>query len=174
MSNDTTVNVTNIYVFQSVYESLGMGQVPPGTTPDNAVKAILEQLKKNVAQDWPGSFPPYDDSQVDMGVMQPWSDNIPGSAPQCVIDQITGDFNSWDLPNDQAMIKQMAQEITEHIGAQVGTTETFDGKKRLGGTVEIFWRVAYATGPVVDNPLTLGIFYSFCAVTSLQARQARR
>jgi hypothetical protein len=164
MSNTTNVTVVNVYVLQPVYDSLNMGPIPPGTTPDAATASILAKLRTSVTTNWPAAWPAYDDTQVDAGIMQPWSGNVGGSAPQCVVDQITLDFNSWSFPNDGAMITQMAKEITEQVSASGGNTGVFDGKARRGAATTLYWRVSYTTGIAIDNPETLGVFYGFCAV----------
>ena len=164
MSSTTNVTVINVRILQPVYDSLNMGQIPSGTTPDSATAAILTKIKNNVTADWPSAWPAFDSTQVDSGIMQPWSGNVPGTAPKCVTDQITLDFNSWSFPNDQAMIKQMAEEVTEQVGASGGNWGVFSGKARRGAASTIYWRVGYTTGIVIDNPETLGVFYGFAAV----------
>jgi hypothetical protein len=124
----------------------------------------LNKLKSSLANNWPSSWPSYDDTQVDSGIMEPWSGNVSGSAPQCVTDQITLDFNSWSFPNDQAMITQMAKEITQQISASGGNTGVFSGKARRGASTTLYWRVSYTTGIAIDDPETMGVFYGFCAV----------
>ncbi len=164
MSSSANVTVINVNLLQPVYNSLNMGQIPAGTTPDAATAQILKTLRNSLADNWPTTWPAFDVSQADAGIMQPWSENVAGSAPKCVTDQITLDFNAWSFPNDPAMVTQMAKEITEQIGASGGNTGVFSGKARRGAASTMYWRVGFTTGIVIDDPFTLGVFYAFCGV----------
>jgi hypothetical protein len=168
--NTTIVNVNQL---APAYQSLGLGPIPPGTTAADGVAAVETKLKANLATSWTGAnFPTLPSFQQDVGLMGPWSSNVSGTAPACLVQQITQDFNSWSLPNDQTTINQMATQITTEISANGGITGTFLGRSRLGGSEEIDWGVAFTTGVIVDNPEENGIIYAFGAVLNVTAAEA--
>lgn len=163
MSSSSSVTVINVQNFQPLYDSLNLGPVPPGTTPDALVAKALKAIGDSLSVNWPEPWPPFDSTQVDTSIMQPWGGVVAGSAPKCVTDKITLDFKAWGFPVDQTMITQMAQEVTQHVVDSAGLPGVFNGKARRGSTT-LFWRVAYNTGIVADDPETQGIYYGFCAV----------
>jgi hypothetical protein len=158
------VNVTN---FQPAYTNLGLGPIPAGTTVDSAVFAIQNKLKENLEKSWPKKYDPFTAEQEDSAIMTPWKDNIPGTAPQCVLDTINLDFEAWGLPVDPKTITLMAKEITQQISNHGGTYGTFYGKNQIAGSETIQWGLGFTTAVVVDKPEQIGIIYSFSAVLSL-------
>ena len=163
MSSSTSVTIVNINSFQPLYNSLNLGPIPPGTTPDAAVQKALKAIAAALSEDWPTGWPAFDSTQVNSSIMQPWKEVAPGTAPKCVVDAVTLDFKSWGMPVDEKMITQMAQEITQQVVNKAGSPGVVDGKARRGSTT-LYWRVSFNTGIVVDDPETLGIYYGFCAV----------
>jgi hypothetical protein len=164
MSSSVSItNNINNPTMQGTYNSLGLGPIPAGTTADAAVTAVEKVLFKNLQTGWPSTAAPYDPTQQDSGIMGPWSDNVAGTAPPCVVQQVTLDFNSWGLPNDPPTISAIGSEITQQISDNGGLTGVFYGKQRLGGSETIYWGVGFATGVIVDSPEEFGIIYVFAA-----------
>ena len=163
-SSSSTVVIITSPTTQNTYQQLGLGPLPPGTLADAAVAAIEKVLVKQLSTNWPANFAAYDSSQQDQGIMGPWSANRAGSAPACVIQQITSDFNEWGLPNDPGTVSGMGSEITQQIADNGGLTGTFYGKHRLGGAETIYYGVGFGTAAIADNPEVLGIIYVFAAV----------
>jgi hypothetical protein len=161
------VTVTNINVnvnnFQQAYTDLGLGPIPAGTKLDVAVPAIFAKLGTLLQTGWPANFGTYIASQEDSAIMSPWTANVGGTAPQCVIDAITLDFTSWALPVDSNTITLMAKEITQQIVNKGGDTGTFYGRTVLAGSEMMYWGVAFTTAIVVDSPEQTGILYAFTA-----------
>jgi hypothetical protein len=121
-------------------------------------------LKKGISSNWPSAFPTYASYPEDSAIMAPWKDNVGGSIPKCVVDAITQDFTSWDLPVDTATIRNMAKQITQEVANNGGSTGTFFGKSQLGGAATLYWGVGFATAPVVNSPEEMGIIYAFSAL----------
>ncbi len=160
----SSVSITNVYEMQPTFSQLGMGPVPAGITADAGVSLVQKQLFKNLSASWPATAPQYDPTQQDQGIMGPWTDNVGGTAPPCVVQAITTDFNAWSLPVDTGTVNEMAQQITQEISNNGGLTGQFFGKTRLGGSETLYWGVGYATGPIQDSPEVLGVIYVFAAV----------
>jgi hypothetical protein len=163
----SSVSVTQINVdvnnLQPAYSALGMGSVPAGTTIANGVAAIEKVLIANLASGWPAAFAPYLSYQMADGIMEPWTANVPGSAPACVTQQLINSFNGWQLPYSTTAINQIAIEITQQIGSNGGQAGTFYGQTTLaGGGETLYWGVAYTTAVVVGPPdNSVGIIYAF-------------
>jgi hypothetical protein len=152
---------------QGSYTALGLGPIPPGTPVDAAVKTLEAALFKLLAASWPSTYPTYPSVQ-DSGVMGPWNSNAPGTAPPCVTQQMTLDFQSWGLPVDENAITLMAEEITQQISNNGGQAGTFYGQTRVGASETMYWAVGFATGAIVDGPPEeLGIIYTFVATLGL-------
>ncbi|MFZ6844160.1 hypothetical protein [Undibacterium sp. RuTC16W] len=169
MSTVQTTNINvNIINFQEAYTSLGMGTIPAGTSVANGVAAIEKALIANLMSKWPASYPASEPNQVDDGIMEPWSSNVAGTAPVCLVNQITTDFNSWQLPYNSDLLMQMGNEITTEIAANGGQTGYFYGQTSLAGSEKIYWGVAYATAVVIGPPSNAtGVIYAFSAVLGL-------
>jgi hypothetical protein len=165
----TEVKIINVNVnnFQAAYTNLGLGPIPAGTTLDSVVKDIKVKLTDNLEKSWPKKYEPYTAEQVDGAIMTPWKDNIPGTAPQCVLDAISLDFEAWGLPVDTKTITLMAKEITQQISNKGGEYGTFYGKSHIAAAETIQWGLSFVTAIVVDKPEQIGIIYSFSAVLSL-------
>jgi hypothetical protein len=169
MAVHSSVTIININEMQPMYASLGLGQIPAGTLADVAVLAVETQLTSNLAAEWTQAGRTSPGINVSSGIMGPWSADVGGTAPTCVVQQLTENFNDWSLPNDQSAISSIASEITENIAVNGGLPGTFLGLTREGGSEAVLWGVAYTTGVIVDNPLMLGVIYTFEAVLSLDA-----
>lgn len=165
-TNVTVINV-NVTNFQAAYTNLGLGPIPAGTTVSSAVSTILAKLRDNLQKDWPTRYEPFATEQEDGAIMTPWKDNVPGTAPKCVIDTINLDFEAWGLPVDDKTINLMAKEITQQISNHGGAYGTFYGKSRIAASETIQWGLGFTTAVVVDKPEQIGIIYSFSAVLSL-------
>jgi hypothetical protein len=165
----SSVTIINVTSMQPTYTALGLGPIPAGTLADAAVATVEKQLFKNLQASWPASAPTYDPTQQDSGIMGPWSGNVAGTAPPCVVQQITLDFNSWALPNDQNAITSMAEEITQQIQNNGGLSGQFYGKTRVGGSMTLYWAVGFGTGAIADNPEELGIIFVYSAALAVNA-----
>jgi hypothetical protein len=157
-------NVTNL---QPSYTSLNLGPIPAGTTTDQAAKTVRKALVDLMDTNWPATYPSVPSNQQDSGIMQPWADNVSGTAPACAVAQITTDFKAWSLPFDKNTFSAMAVQITTEIAAQGGDTGTFYGQTNISGSETIYWGVGYTTAVVIDDPETTGIIYSFRAVLGI-------
>lgn len=155
--------IVNANSVQPSLSALGEGTLPAGTTADAAVAIVENVLAKKLQGDWPSTYPDYETDQQDQGIMGPWNANVAGAAPQCVVQQLTGDFNAWELPSDDTTINAIATQITQEISSNGGLSGTFYGRTRVGGSETIYWGVAFATGAIQDNPEVLGIIYVFTA-----------
>jgi hypothetical protein len=165
-TNTTTVNVTNVTVMQAAYTEAGLGQIPAGTTPDAAVQGLETALFAAMQKGWPAGYGTYPTGNQTSGIAQPWSSNVAGTAPKCVVQAITQAFTGWGLPVDAATITLMAQTITQGIANNAGNFGTFPGLHRIGG-VTIYWSVGFVAAPVEDGPPSVnGIIYTFCATES--------
>lgn len=164
-TNNITVNVNN---FQPAYTALGLGTIPAGTSVANGVSTIEKALIASLMSSWPSTYPASAPNQTDDGIMEPWSANVSGTAPACIVNQITTDFNSWQLPYSSALLNQMAIQITTEIAANGGQTGNFYGQTNLAGSEKIYWGVAYTTAVVIGPPTNAtGIIYAFTAVLGL-------
>jgi len=163
----SSVTIVNVNSMQPTYDALGLGPIAPGTRADVAVATVEKVLFKKLKASWPASAPQYDPTQQDSGIMGPWSQNVAGTAPPCVVQQITIDFNNWSLPNDQAAISSMAQEITQQIQNNGGLSGSFYGKTRLGGSETLYWAVGFGTGVIVDNPEEMGVIFVYTAALAV-------
>jgi hypothetical protein len=166
----STVNVTNVFAMQPAYTQLGMGPIPDGITLSKAVTLLKNALSTKLLAQWPSSVPPIG-TQQDSGIMGPWSDNIAGSAPSCVVQQITGDFSAWELPSDPTTVNAIAQQITQEISSQGGIAGVFVGETPVGANESIFWGVGYGTcavsNPSGGGPDEVGVVYLFAAQLGL-------
>jgi hypothetical protein len=162
-----TVNVTNVFIMQPTYTALGLGPIPAGTLPDVLVPAIEKKLVAQLQAAWPSTFPAYTASQQDMGIMGPWADNIAGTAPPCLVQQATLDFQNWELPVDAGAIDAMGKTITQEISSNGGEAGTAFGRTRVGTAVTIYWGVSFVTGPIADNPEEIGVIYVFTALADI-------
>jgi len=165
------VSVTNINVnvnnFAPAYKSVGLGAIPAGVNVSTVVKTIEKQLFKDLKTNWPASYADFDSSQEDSAIMAPWKDNVPGTAPKCVTDAITLDFQNWGLPVDKPTITNMAKEITQQISNNGGLSGTFYGKMQVAGSETIYYGIGFATAVVVNNPEEKGIIYVFSSSLGL-------
>lgn len=161
MSRVSETNITiNVNALQPAYTATGLGTIPAGTSVANGVTALETNLAKKLASSWPyGPDNPYVANQTNEGVVEPWSANVAGTAPACVVQQIQTSFNGWQLPYSTAAVNQMAMEITTNIANNGGQLGTFFGQTTMGGE-KIYWGVAYIAVPV-DTNNTLGIVYAF-------------
>lgn len=166
MSRTTNITV-NVINFQPAYTSLGLGPIPAGTTPDDAVATLQKKLGKDLQTNWPSTFEPYNSMQEDSGVMAPWKANIPGTAPKCATDAIALDFEAWGLPVDHPSITLIAKEVTQQISNHGGNMGVFYGKSRIAGSTTIQWGVSFTTSVVVDKPEEMGIIFAFAAVLAI-------
>jgi hypothetical protein len=154
---------------QPLHDALQMGSIPAGTTTDAAVNAVQAQLQTNLATAWNSAGRTSPGVNTNVGIMGPWSADVGGTAPTCVVQQLTENFTAWGLPTDQGAISSIASEITENIAANGGLSGQFLGLTREGGSETLLWGVAYATGIIVDNPMMLGVIYTFEAVLGIDA-----
>lgn len=170
MSRISVTNITvNVNSLQPAYTALGMGNVPAGSTIANGVTAIQKVLIGNLSSSWPTSYPAYESNQMNDGIMEPWSDNIAGSAPACVTQQIINSFNGWQLPYSTTAVNQIAIEITQNIASDGGQSGTFYGQTTLaGGGETLYWGVAYTTAVVIGPPSNAtGVIYAFAGVLGI-------
>jgi len=165
-SANITVNVDN---FQQAYTDLGIGAIPAGTTIANGIKEIEKALIAKLMSGWPANgYPASDPNQRNEGIMEPWSDNVAGTAPFCVTQQLTSSFNGWQLPYSSGLVNQIAIEITQNIASNGGQTGTFYGQTSLTPNETIYWGVAFTTAVVTAPPSnSTGIIYAFTAVLDL-------
>ena len=165
-STNITVNVGN---FQNAYSDLGLGTVPAGATIADGVKAIEKALIANLMSHWPANgYPASSANQTDDGIMEPWSANVGGTAPACVVQQLANNFNGWQLPYSTTLLNQIAIEITQNIASNGGMTGTFYGQTSLTPNETVYWGVAYTTAVVIGPPSnSTGIIYAFTAVLDL-------
>ena len=170
MSNINEQNITvNVDNFQPAYTSLGLGQIPAGTSVANGVSTIEKALISNLMSKWPKSYPDSIPNQKNDGIMEPWSANVGDTAPACLVNQITTDFNSWQLPYNTATLNQMAKEITTSIASNGGQTGNFYGQTSLTSNEKVYWGVAFTTAVVIGPPSnSTGIIYAFTAVLGLE------
>ncbi|HEX4693411.1 hypothetical protein [Sphingomonas sp.] len=163
----TDVTVINIESMQQSATDSGLGPIPPGTTPADGLALLQKQLLANITKDWPTDYPTPASNAQDMGIMGPWSDNVAGTAPPCLVQQITQDFSAWQLPSDAAPVNAMAQQITQEVSSRGGATGAFTGTTELGGSENIYWGVGFGTGDITEgspgNPAEKGIIYAFTA-----------
>lgn len=166
----TNVTIVNIQSLQSSYNQYGLGQLPAGITPDDAVGSLQQAEVAAMQKNWPAKFLPFDGSQVDKGIMGPWTENVAGTAPPCLVAQIKQDFSSWELPGDMSTINAMAMQITQEIASGSGGRSggQFYGKHNIGAET-IYWSVGYAAGVIADTPQETGIIYAFAVVFGLPA-----
>lgn len=164
----TTVNNVNVsvYNFQAAYTAYGLGTIPAGTSVAAGVGTIQKAMDNVLKTQWPASYPTFVPNQVDHAIMEPWKDNIGGTAPRCATQAITLDFTSWNLPFSTAAVTQIAKEITQQIANNGGQTGTFYGQTPLTSSETLFWGVAFATAVVIEPDVT-GILYSFTAALGL-------
>lgn len=161
--SSTTINV-NVQNLQPAYTALGMGNIPAGTSVAMGISGLEKTLLGNLANGWPSVFAPYASYQQNDGIMEPWSDNVGGTAPSCVTQQIISSFNGWELPYSSDAVNQIASEITQNIAANGGQTGTFYGRTALAGGETLYWGVSYATAVVIGPPTNAtGIIYAFSA-----------
>lgn len=158
-----TVNVNN---FQSAYDHFGLGRIPAGTKIDKAVATIMRSLKKELSDNWPKANPT-PSYAPDAAIMGPWKANAAGTAPKCVTDALTQDFDTWGLPVDKDTIDQMAKQITQEISNSAGLNGYYYGQSTLGASETIYWGVSYISAVIVDNPEEYGIIYGFSASLGL-------
>lgn len=158
-----TVNVNN---FQSAYNHFKLGPIPPNTNVDHAVASIEKALKTELSKNWPKANPS-PSYAPDAAIMAPWKANVPGTAPKCVIDAITQNFDSWGLPVDKNAIQTMAKQITQEISNSAGLNGYFYGQSSLGASQTIYWGISYISVIVVDKPEEYGIIYGFSASLGL-------
>lgn len=164
------VNVVNINVnvknFQSAYNHFKLGPIPQGTSIDHAVSGIEKELKTELSKNWPkpNPKPAY---APDAAIMAPWKDNVAGTAPKCVVDAITQNFNSWGLPVDKNAIQMMAKQITQELSNSAGLNGYYYGQSSLGASQTIYWGVSYISLIVVDSPEEYGVIFAFSASMGL-------
>jgi|GEM_PF-3516834 len=165
----TTVNNINVSVnnFQPAYNSYGLGTIPAGTTVAQGVNTLQTAMDNTLMAKWPTSYPPANTNQIDHAIMEPWSDNVAGTAPKCATQAISLDFTSWNLPYSTAAVTQMAKEITQQIANNGGEAGQFYGQTPLAGSEILYWGVAFATAVVIE-PDTTGILYSFTATLGIE------
>jgi hypothetical protein len=168
------VNVTTINndCVQQAAANLGMGNVGEA----GAWKLLSAQLKTNADAAWTadgfGATPP--GLNYDSGVMGPWTADAAGTAPQCLVDKLTGDFGTWKIPVDPTAIDAIASKITEEIGSQGGNSGAAGGITSEGSSTQINWVVAYATAPYDDaNPQNIGVYYSYVAAYALSEERRK-
>jgi hypothetical protein len=168
VTNTTVINV-NVTNFQPCYNALGMGQIPPGTSVADGVTAIEKVLLANLQKNWPAKFPVYDTSQQGDGIMEPWSQNVGGTAPACVVQEITNYYNGWELPYTSDAVRQAAIEITQSIASNAGQAGYYYGHTTLaGGGEKLYWGVGYTTAVVIGPPTNAtGVIYAFSAVLDI-------
>jgi hypothetical protein len=166
----TNVTIVNIESLNATCQQLGMQPLPPGTPLDKGVKQVWDALNTAMATKWAKVYPSVTaPAESDSGVMGPWSDNVPGTAPQCLTGKVGEDFKSWGLPVDDPAIEQMAVQITQEISSQGGAAGTFVGQSQVGGSETIYWAVGYGTGAIADGPPEmLGVIYTFMATLSVE------
>lgn len=162
------INVTDLQVhvsnFQQAYNDLGLGPVSAETTVSNALSRIETALIETLTSKWPVTYAPIISHQEESAIMAPWSANIPETAPQCVINAITTDLETWALPVEKHAIKIIAEEITMHISNHGESTGTFYGKTQLTSSEVIQWGVGFTTSVIMNEPRQKGIIYAFTAV----------
>lgn len=164
-TNNISVSINN---FQPAYTALGLGTIPAGITVANGVAAIEKALIAGLMSKWPPTYPASVSRNVDDGIMEPWSANVGGTVPACIIQQLTTDFTSWELPYTSDLLRQIAKQITTEINANGGQTGYFYGQTSISGSETIYWGVAYTTAVVIGPPTNAtGIIYSFTAVLGI-------
>lgn len=163
---DTVIEVESLV---ETFEAAGLAPPAAGTKASEVLnKQLWPAFAKKLQDGWPADWPAYDASQVDEGMMGPWTANVAGTAPSCVVQQIMMDLGNWGLPADQNTVNAMASQITEEVAAHGGLTGTFYGHAQVGGSEVIYWGVAFGTGGITDSTggtqTEVGIIYSFSAV----------
>lgn len=164
----TTIVNNNVSVsaLQPAYTASGLGPIPAGTSVANGVVKLEKILIGKLASGWPyGPDTAYVANQTNDGIVEPWTANVSGTAPACVVQAIQTSLNGWQLPYSSAAINQMAIEITTNIANNGGQAGTFFGQTTMGAA-KLYWGVAFAAIPV-DTNNTMGIIYAFTGALGL-------
>lgn len=166
-SSSTSVINVNINTFQQYYNALDLGPIPAGTTIDGAVKGLQAGLMTMMQTEWASRYPtvPINSNQQNQGIMQPYNQDISGTAPQCAIDWITTSLNGWQMPFSPQVPTMMASEIANNVSSNAGIKGVFCGQTNLNANETIYWAVGYIVATVID-PNTLGIIFTYTATLS--------
>lgn len=164
-SSSVTVDNTDIFVEQmnTVITQSGLQPLPAGTTADDAADKALALVRTKTqtqfATDFAGTaLPP---SNIDGGFMQPYSANVAGTAPQCVLDQVTMDLTNWNLPLTNDIPTAIAKTITSELSFQAGDLGFSSGTVELGPLETVLWVAGYVEYDVTQT--TKGVVYAFTA-----------
>ena len=100
-SSSATVVQQNVTIYNTSVNnglvSLGLTPIPSGDPVPKQTQPALSQmtglLLTRFAADFAASGITLPASNHDGGYMGPWTDDVAGTAPKCVVDQIVGDFS---------------------------------------------------------------------------------
>lgn len=153
----TTINVTNITIIAPAYQAIVGSPVPQGAGVIDLIRAMETAQTAKLKADWSrGPYP----GQALSAIMGPWSPDLAGTAPACVVQELTTSFEGWGIPTDGAT--QIAVEITTQIGSNGGFSEEFFGRWSEGVNAELDYGLEYGILPI-DEQGTQGVIYSFSA-----------
>jgi len=166
MSHHTTVTKvynTTIYIDQlnEMGKSGGMTPIPAGTPVTQAAQQFSQFLQGELTKKWKTQFPSNDPAGSDNGYMEPLTANIPGTAPKCVVDQITNDLDAWELPTSSEAATKIAKMITGELSAQGGVLGFQQGRTQVTSNETILWMVGYGSFDVTQTEQ--GVVYVFSA-----------
>lgn len=162
VTNITVVNNTQfIEQVNSAGKTNGMTPVPNDTPVTKAAQAYETSLIDALTKAWAAKFPNLDPNDIDSGLMQPYSANVGGTAPQCALDLITQDFQNWNIPTESKAQEQIAKTITEHLQSNGGVTSSASGSFQVNSNQSIAWMARFGEFSVTASQN--GVIYAFTA-----------
>jgi hypothetical protein len=168
MAVTTIVSVSNNITIQQVqpsYTTYGMGTIPANMAIPRAIANLMTTQVTDIQNGWPASFPAFTSFQSDSGIMGPYTSSAgPVIAPPCVVQQITVDFQSWNLPLDNTAINQMAKQMVNELVSRGGFVSTSYGITPIGTNQNLYWGVSLITQIINNTTMEEGVIYGFAAV----------
>ena len=166
---DTAIDAASLV---ETFKAAGLAPPPPGTDPSTQLNLTLwPGLSSKLQGGWPTDWPAYDTSNEDRGIMGPWTANVAGAAPSCLVNQIAMDLGNWGFPVEQNTVNAMASQITEEVSVRGGTSGTFYGHSQVAGSEIIYWGVAFGTAGLTSSTggaaSEMGIIYVFSAALGM-------
>ncbi len=158
--NDST---TFINQAQAAGTTVGMGTLPAGSTVPQAAHQFEQALMAKLLKDFASTFPSVTlpGSNTDNGYMGPFTSAISGTAPQCVVQQVSADFSRWGLPTNTSVPSTIGQTVTNEMTYQGGVPNFSSGTYQVSSSENIYWMAGYSAFDVTQSEL--GCIYVLAA-----------
>lgn len=167
VSITVTNNSTAVSQLNNAGQSVGMQPVSENTPVTQAAQQFEQSLMSTLTTtQWAKEFPnvTLPATNTDNGYMGPFTSDIVGTAPQCIVTQVGQDFSNWGLPTNTTLPTTIATTVANELVFQGGVQNFIGGTFQVSSNENICWLAGYGSFDVTQSEL--GVVWVFAAALS--------